>query len=111
ILQYMIVPSTTSFLFHHPPTTDIYTLSLHDALPIYYEIWAAALEHSKNYQNLEVKNKVALIIGNEGAGISKEMLSLAYKNVKIPIYGQTDSLNAGIASGILMYYLQTSFAR
>src|SRR5690625_6684440 len=40
-----------------------------------YEIWAAALEHSKNYQNLEVKNKVALIIGNEGAGISKEMRS------------------------------------
>lgn len=76
-----------------------------------YEIWAAALEHSKNYQNLEVKNKVALIIGNEGAGISKEMLSLADKNVKIPIYGQTESLNAGIASGILMYYLQTSFAR
>src|SRR5699024_6852187 len=76
-----------------------------------YEIWAAALEHSKNYQNLEVKNKVALIIENVGACISKEMLSLAHKNVKIPIYGQSESLYAGISLGILMYYLQSSFAR
>src|SRR5205823_7836393 len=28
-------PSFVTFLFNHPPTTTIYTLSLHDALPIY----------------------------------------------------------------------------
>src|SRR5437899_8022522 len=27
-------PSSFLFFFHHPPTTEIYTLSLHDALPI-----------------------------------------------------------------------------
>src|SRR5699024_6731063 len=65
-----------------------------------YEIWEAAVEHSDNYQNQEVKNKVAHIIGNDAAGISKETLSLADKNVKMPIYWQTQSLNAGTAAGI-----------
>lgn len=76
-----------------------------------YEVWAATLEDSVVYHKEEVKSLVALIIGNEGAGISEEIVSQADKNIKIPIYGQTESLNAGIASGILMYYLQTSFAR
>src|SRR5436305_3763953 len=30
-----LILSTSSFFFTHPPTTDIYTLSLHDALPIW----------------------------------------------------------------------------
>ena len=76
-----------------------------------YEIWAATLEDSTVYHKEEVTSFVGLIVGNEGAGIAPEFVGKADKNIKIPIYGQTESLNAGIASGILMYYLQTSFAR
>src|SRR5205807_10665489 len=38
LFLYPPIPPSTSFLFffHHPATTDIYTLSLHDALPIYF---------------------------------------------------------------------------
>lgn len=74
-----------------------------------YEIWAATMKDSESYQNVAVNNLVALIIGNEGAGISNEIITQVNKNIKIPIYGRTESLNAGIAAGVLMYYLQTSY--
>ncbi len=77
----------------------------------HYEIWAATLDDSQVYHEIEVTSDVGLIIGNEGAGISQEVVNQANRNVKIPIYGRSESLNAGVASGVLMYYLQTSFAR
>lgn len=48
----------------------------------------------------------ALLVGNEGEGVSRDLLSLTDTNVKIPIYGQAESLNVAVAAGILMYYLR-----
>ena len=45
----------------------------------------------------------ALVIGNEGSGVSQEFLGLADKKVKIPMKGEIESLNAAVAAGILMY--------
>ncbi|HLR59624.1 MAG TPA: RNA methyltransferase [Pseudogracilibacillus sp.] len=106
-----VLRATQGAIFHLPViltslNDEIRNLKMND-----YEVWAATLEDSEPYQKVEVNNRVALIIGNEGAGISKEIITLADKNIVIPIFGQTESLNAGIAAGILMYYLQTSFAR
>ncbi len=75
------------------------------------EIWAASLSEAKYYHQNKVKKETAIIIGNEGAGIHSDILKLSDKRVKIPIYGNVESLNAGVAAGILMYYVQTSFAR
>ncbi|MDH6365130.1 TrmH family RNA methyltransferase [Enterococcus sp. PF1-24] len=48
---------------------------------------------------------LALIMGNEGQGVQKELLTLTDKNIYIPIKGQAESLNVAIAAGILMYEL------
>jgi RNA methyltransferase, TrmH family len=48
----------------------------------------------------------ALLVGNEGEGVNKELLKMTDINVKIPIYGQAESLNVAVATGILMYYLR-----
>lgn len=45
----------------------------------------------------------AIVIGNEGAGVSRELIDLAETKVKIPMSGNIDSLNASVAAGILMY--------
>lgn len=71
-----------------------------------YTIYASALRNAINYQDVEIESKVALIVGNEGAGISEEILNVADKIVKIPIYGQAESLNVSIAAGILMYKMR-----
>ncbi len=48
------------------------------------------------------KNKVAVIVGNEGQGVSDRFLKLANKTVSIPMMPQVESLNAGVAGSIIM---------
>lgn len=50
--------------------------------------------------------KFALCIGNEGNGLSNEIFSHAAHTVKIPMETHTESLNAAVSAGILMYQLK-----
>lgn len=45
----------------------------------------------------------AIVIGNEGAGLSGELLTQCDQLVRIPQVGRTESLNAAVAAGILCY--------
>ena len=47
----------------------------------------------------------ALVVGNEGAGLSKDGAALADELVAIPMAGRAESLNVAIAAGILLYVL------
>lgn len=66
-------------------------------------IVGTALEDSVDYREIDYSGKIALVIGNEGNGIS----SLVRKNcdfiAKIPMYGDVNSLNASVAAGIMIY--------
>ncbi len=62
-----------------------------------------ALEDSVDYRSIDYSGKIALIIGNEGAGISKLVRKKCDFIAKIPMYGTTNSLNASVASGIMIY--------
>ena len=55
------------------------------------------------YYNVDLKSDIALLIGNEGSGLSREFISGADIKVKIPMEPAVDSLNAAVAAGILMY--------
>ena len=53
-------------------------------------------------------NKKVIVIGNESKGVSKEILELADQKVKIPMLGKTESLNASVATAIIVYeYVRT----
>jgi TrmH family RNA methyltransferase len=54
-------------------------------------------------QAADFRGGCALLIGNEGAGLSEEMLALAEVRVTIPCPGQVESLNAAIAGSLLLY--------
>ena len=47
-------------------------------------------------------DKVVLVLGNEGSGIRKKVREHCDKLIKIPMYGQINSLNVSVASGILL---------
>lgn len=47
--------------------------------------------------------KTAVIIGDEANGVSDELLELANERIKIPMTGKTESLNAAVATGIILY--------
>ncbi|WP_085523176.1 TrmH family RNA methyltransferase [Tuberibacillus sp. Marseille-P3662] len=52
----------------------------------------------------------ALLLGNEGAGVSEAYLQQTDVNVQIPIFGRAESLNVSVAGGILMYTLRDRLA-
>ena len=70
------------------------------------QVVATALsDYSKSYKELENQKRHAIIIGNEGNGVRKELIEKADLTVHIPMPGQSESLNASIAAAIIMFYL------
>lgn len=69
-----------------------------------HKIQVLATDLSTNYSIYDVNyHRSAIVIGNEGNGVSKEILDLADKRIKIPMLGKTESLNASVATGIVLY--------
>ena len=62
-----------------------------------------ALDNSVDYREIDYSGKIALVIGNEGKGISKLVEKSCDYIAKIPMYGKTNSLNASVAAGITIY--------
>lgn len=62
-----------------------------------------ALEDSIDYRNIDYQGKTVLVIGNEGKGISSIVRKSCDFVAKIPMYGKINSLNASVASGIMIY--------
>ena len=62
-------------------------------------------QNSKDYRELAQLEDFALVMGNEGQGISPFMTNQADQLVHITMKGQAESLNVAIAAGILMFYL------
>ena len=68
-----------------------------------YLILGTAMEGSRDFSQMSYPLKVILIIGNEGNGINDEIMSITDTNIKIPLYGEIESLNASVAAGIILY--------
>lgn len=67
-----------------------------------YEVLATSLQTTNNIYDIDYNKKV-IVIGNEANGVSKEILDLADVKIKIPMLGKTESLNASVATGIMLY--------
>ena len=68
-----------------------------------YWVVGTALENSVDYREIDYSGKIALVIGNEGKGISDLVAKKCDFLAKIPMYGETNSLNASVAAGIMIY--------
>lgn len=67
------------------------------------KVYGTSLEESVSYKEIESGDAFALIVGNEGSGISPQLLAKTDQNVIIPILGAAESLNVAVATGILLY--------
>ena len=65
-------------------------------------VYAAQMD-GINYKDVDYADKVVLIIGNEGSGVSRLVKENCDEIVSIPQYGHVNSLNASVAAGILIY--------
>ena len=67
-----------------------------------YKVMTTSLKAKKSIYEVDYKKKI-IVIGNEANGVSKEILNLADEKVIIPMLGKTESLNASVAAGIMIY--------
>ena len=65
--------------------------------------YAAHLKGNTYYDTFSFRESTAFLIGNEGNGLQKETADMAEEYLKIPMEGQVESLNAAIATSLLMY--------
>ncbi|MCM3704511.1 MULTISPECIES: TrmH family RNA methyltransferase [Cytobacillus] len=69
-------------------------------------VYGTALENAREYTKYESSDSFALLVGNEGNGVNKELLANTAANLYIPIFGKSESLNVAVAAGILLYHLR-----
>ena len=67
-------------------------------------IIGTSLENAHAINNVKKVDKYAIILGNEGNGVRKEILKMTDINVKIPMEDKIESLNVSVAGGIIMSY-------
>ncbi len=98
------IRSTMGSIFHLPIITDVDFSKLFELL----EASRVSTVSADPYGALEVQelpklSKKAIIIGNESRGVKQYIKENVEYNVKIPMPGKAESLNAGIAAAIMMY--------
>ena len=65
--------------------------------------YAAHLDGENSYDKEDYRKGTAILIGNEGNGLTDETAGLADTYIRIPMEGKLESLNAAVAAAILMY--------
>lgn len=98
-----VVRSTMGAIFRiHMIETENFVQTLNQLKKHKFRILATSLEKSESIYHIDYYKKV-MIIGNEANGVSSEVLSIADGTIKIPMLGKTESLNAAVATGIIVY--------
>lgn len=68
-----------------------------------FKIHTTYLKASKANYSVDYSGNYIVVIGNESTGVSQDIVNISDTLIKIPIPGRAESLNAGVASSILMY--------
>ncbi|GAB4529601.1 MAG: RNA methyltransferase [Pleurocapsa sp.] len=67
------------------------------------QIIATTSQATKNYWEIDFCRPSLILLGNEGAGLSSELIALADEKVIIPLSSDVESLNVAIATALLVY--------
>ncbi len=66
-------------------------------------VLAATLDAKKDLYGFDLRGKLAFALGNEGAGLSKELLAAVHRHFTIPMPGKSESLNVAAAGAICLF--------
>lgn len=99
-----VVRSTMGSLFRLPVLVadDIYH-SLDELKRKGLRIASAHIKNALPCWQADLSSNIAIVIGNEGNGLTERMLNMSDLTVMIPMAGRTESLNASAAASILLY--------
>lgn len=96
---------TSAGALHHIPVAKVKSLT--DSVKYMKQsglkIVAATEKGSEPFYTADFKGPLALIMGAEDLGISNDLIRLSDEFVKIPLYGNIESLNVAVATGIILF--------
>ena len=99
-----VIRATMGSIFHLPIYRNLNLMDLmEDFKNNNVKTLAAHLKGTSTPYKVDMTTACAVIIGNEANGLSDEISEMASDLVKIPMPGKAESMNAGIAGGILIY--------
>ncbi|QDR80886.1 TrmH family RNA methyltransferase [Sporomusa termitida] len=98
------VRATMGSLFHLPVWEGVAPGELITALTAAnVSILATSLQNADIYYHADLKRPVAVVLGNEGQGVGRELLDKADGCLTIPLVGDAESLNVAVAAGVILY--------
>ena len=68
----------------------------------HFKLMVTSLQTENSIYDIDFNKKI-IVIGNESNGVSQEIQDMADEKAKIPMLGKTESLNASVATGIILY--------
>lgn len=98
------IRSTMGSIYRVPFLCEKNTLSVMETLQKRgVRIYAAHLAGAVDYDAQDYRGGTAFLIGNEGQGLRAETAAAADARIRLPMEGKVESLNAAVASSILLY--------
>ncbi|MBP2662865.1 MAG: aviRb [Firmicutes bacterium] len=98
------VRATMGSLFHLPVMEGLSAVELLQNLKqANIKLLATCLQQSDVYYQANFNCPAAIILGNEGQGISPELINAADACLNIPLIGHAESLNVSVAAGVILY--------
>lgn len=76
--------------------------TLKQAKKHHFNVMVTSLQTENSIYDVDYNKKV-IVVGNEANGVEKEIQDFADEKVKIPMLGKTESLNASVATGVVLY--------
>ncbi|MEB3342461.1 RNA methyltransferase [Okeania sp.] len=70
------------------------------------QVLATVPNSNINYWDIDLRKPTLIVLGNEGSGISKDLINLADYSVNIPLSNGVESLNVAISTAIILYEVQ-----
>ena len=70
------------------------------------QILATCVDVEQSYWDVDLRQPTVILLGNEGAGLSSELMDLAALRVKIPVSPGVESLNVAISAALILYEAQ-----
>ena len=90
--------------------TNVITANLEELIPELisdgYEVYGTDVKEGVNVKEIKSRDKIAIVMGSEGSGVSLEVKNLVSGNIYINMNNNCESLNVAVAASILMYELQ-----
>ncbi|HOO68425.1 MAG TPA: RNA methyltransferase [Bacilli bacterium] len=100
-----VIRATQGMLFHINIVRENIKILIKELKEKDYKIYSTNVNNGTSLKDIKISDKYVIIIGNEGNGVSKEINDLSDENIYIKTNSNCESLNAAIATSIILYEL------